>query len=461
MSKKDKNTLECTSGKQLGNSSWDKLKRSMRIAFVIGFSVFFVLAFFSWGCKLFCDSHLFSCLYKCWYPDAFQAKGAYEVVKAIGLCSLIVPWIYKKWDELSFGLPYKRYIDKNFKLYKLMSVAQILVTLLCLAASGDGVRECAWLSLAAVIFGLAYQWCVFSELILRDELRIRLAPELWKQDICGKSDSIEWDKLIYLASLYSSSAGQDKQVFCQCLGSCLVELWSDETRDCTSETDLHRLSEVWSQILSETRFKEECIDRISDARFNQTSELLNQILKGPDKVEGCKRDSIIEQLSAAYTVSLLLQNDLRSDIKDMEPLLGIFNSQSDSDNMIFFRKVHHTFVVTCWALFLLGQTELQHVHVSMPYDTPGNVDRKITETVVKLICRCYAIPLQDDFKRKVEIAINLTDKSLKVFSEKASGYSTLTPNENVQEQKPCDDGDDDDDSIEQETHSEEKVPVSV
>ena len=121
----------------------------------------------------------------------FCAASVLKVAETIGVCSILVAWIYAALDKTELGIRYGELVRRELLGYHGYVAVHFVSVLLCLWLSKAGMTESAVLALCGVLYASLLQWKVLHGVILSSEHRRGLALGVWDSRVEAAQNSEE------------------------------------------------------------------------------------------------------------------------------------------------------------------------------------------------------------------------------------------------------------------------------
>ena len=133
-------------------------------------------------------------------PNFVSSKSISEIVKIIGLSSVLIGIICANMDKEILGLSYLEIFQNTFKEYRIYSCVHIIFVLLCCGLSVTGFTESSWITLAVVFLGTCYQVLVVSYSIFNIRAIEKLAYNVWETRANGnvRKSKDDEDRITYM-----------------------------------------------------------------------------------------------------------------------------------------------------------------------------------------------------------------------------------------------------------------------
>lgn len=166
-----------------GSGSSGEEKRRKTPLIVLG-----VLLLISVGIELFAGSSGCALLRKTfvWTDPFFDVLSSFfctasvlKVAETIGVCSILVAWIYAALDKTELGIRYDELVRRKLPGYHGYVAVHFVGVLLCLWLSTAGMTEGAVLALCGVLYASLLQWKVLYGVVLSSGHRRELALGVW------------------------------------------------------------------------------------------------------------------------------------------------------------------------------------------------------------------------------------------------------------------------------------------
>lgn len=168
-------------------------RRRWILLLVIGLAVIGSIA-----AELICGRSICACLRQFGEPiDEFMvallplasAVSVSKIADTIGVCSVLIGWIYASLDKTELGIRYSTLADSCLPGYHIYVAAHFIGVLLCIWLSAAGLVESAVLVLLGVLYDSWLQWDVLWHVILSSKHRRNLAMEVWRTQTGNAKDA--------------------------------------------------------------------------------------------------------------------------------------------------------------------------------------------------------------------------------------------------------------------------------
>lgn len=122
-----------------------------------------------------CKQPLASCFLNL---EAMQA-----VAKTIGVCSILIAWIYAELDKQELGVKYSTALKQICREYHILVIVHIASVLICVWMTECGNYEISVISTIIILLCMCLQATVFVGFIQNRELRKECAVAYWKKQV--------------------------------------------------------------------------------------------------------------------------------------------------------------------------------------------------------------------------------------------------------------------------------------
>lgn len=113
----------------------------------------------------------------------FCADSVLKVAETIGMCSILVAWIYAALDKTELGIRYNKLVQRELPGYHGYVVVHFVGVLLCLWLSTARMTVSAVLALCGVLYASLLQWKVLYGVVLSSEHRRGLVLDVWNSRV--------------------------------------------------------------------------------------------------------------------------------------------------------------------------------------------------------------------------------------------------------------------------------------
>lgn len=127
----------------------------------------------------------------CGWPDCKQPlaycflnlKAMQAVAKTIGVCSILIAWIYAELDKQELGVKYSTALKQICREYHILVIVHIASILICVWMTECENYEISAISMIIILLCVCLQSIVFVGFIHNSELRKECVVSYWKEQI--------------------------------------------------------------------------------------------------------------------------------------------------------------------------------------------------------------------------------------------------------------------------------------
>ena len=190
------------------------------------------------------------------FPAVFKADVVKEVIKALGLGTLLIALVYHNFNNQMLGVRYQELVKAFTRgCFVRATVYHVITVLICIATANAGLSESACLSLGCVFFGFVYQGFVLYYIIWNPQTCECVAQQYIKVNIAERRD---YSGLCMIASSLPESTHPNYQAHLTSLAEAMLILSAKDSNTAALNTQINndtvlRFTEVWTALLSHSK----------------------------------------------------------------------------------------------------------------------------------------------------------------------------------------------------------------
>ena len=168
-------------------------------------------------------------------PYILHAQVILEVVKVLGLGSILISMIQSLMDKTTFGVPYAEIIKDDYYYFRQILVIQLASTIMCIGFSAAGASEGALISLLVMLLGFIYFGSIIDNLLFRTKKREVQAINILKKELSTKKNTRE--PLLATVQKIAKEVSKDSNSETDTLISCFAQALLSYCRQASNTTD--------------------------------------------------------------------------------------------------------------------------------------------------------------------------------------------------------------------------------
>lgn len=128
----------------------------------------------------------------------FRSNSVLKVTETIGVCSILIAWIYASLDKVELGIRYDELVRRKLPGYHGYVAAHFISVLMCLWLCKAAMVEGAVLVLCGVLYASWLQWNVLNSVILSSKRRGNIAIAVWQDKVKASAQNVDESKKLAL-----------------------------------------------------------------------------------------------------------------------------------------------------------------------------------------------------------------------------------------------------------------------
>lgn len=137
----------------------------------------------------------------------FHADSVLKVAETIGVCSILIAWIYASLDKVELGICYEELVRKKLRGYHYYVAVHFVCVLLCLWLCKAEMVAASVVALCGVACTSCLQWKVLNSVVLSSAHRRELAMSVWRSRVKESAQNAAESKKLAL-NMISVIAGK-------------------------------------------------------------------------------------------------------------------------------------------------------------------------------------------------------------------------------------------------------------